>query len=133
MRKQRYNVRLRRKKNLTFSEKTSLEKERVQSKGAPKKVGVGLKRKRELNKRRWAGGLAWWGSTETKQASHMLGLRGRRHYSNQRSSEIRAPCVASTALGTEGEEDQTRQIVSIKKATYGRRQRSRKIIDEERE
>ena len=51
---------LRRGKNLAFSEDTGLEKERVRSKATTRKVGVGLKRKRELSKRR----LAWWGSTE---------------------------------------------------------------------
>ena len=49
--------------------------------------------------------LAWWESTK-KEASHLLGLRGRHQYSGQSSSRIRAPCVASAALGTEGEEDQ---------------------------
>ena len=38
---------LRRGKNLAFSEDTCLEKERMQSKVTPRKVRVGLKRKRE--------------------------------------------------------------------------------------
>ena len=38
--------------------------------------------------------------------------------------------MTSMAVGTEGEED---QIVSIKRAADGRRQRSREIIDEKRE
>ena len=46
---------LRRGKNLTFSENTCLEKERVRSKVTPRKVGVALKRKRELSWRR----LGW--------------------------------------------------------------------------
>ena len=70
---------LRRGKNLAFSEDTCLEKERVRSKVNPRKVGVGLKRRRELSKRRW-------GSTEKKEASHLLGLRGRHQYSDQRSN-----------------------------------------------
>ena len=37
-------------KNLVFSEDTCLEKKRVQSKMIPRKVGVGLKQRRELNK-----------------------------------------------------------------------------------
>ena len=37
-------------KNLAFSKDTCLEKERVPSKMTTRKVGVGLKRKRELNK-----------------------------------------------------------------------------------
>ena len=47
---------LKREKNLAFSEDTCLEKERVQSKVTPRKVGVGLKRRRELNKKSGAGG-----------------------------------------------------------------------------
>ena len=93
---------LRRGKNLAFSEETGLEKERVQSKVTPRKVGVELKWRRELSRRR----LAWWGSTENKEASHLLGFRGRHQYADQRSNRNRAPCVASTAVGTEGEEDQ---------------------------
>ena len=43
---------LRRGKNLAFSEDTFLEKERVRSKVTPRKVGVGLKRRREPSRRR---------------------------------------------------------------------------------
>ena len=92
-------------KNLAFSEDTCLEKERVRSKVTLGKVGVGLKRRRELNKRRLSWRLVWWISTK-KEASHLLGLRGRRQYSDQRSNRNRAPCMASTAVGTEWEEDQ---------------------------
>ena len=46
---------LKRGKNLAFSENTCLEKESERSKVTPRKVGVGLKRKRELSKRR----LGW--------------------------------------------------------------------------
>ena len=46
---------LRRGKNLAFSEDTCLEKERVRSKVTPRKVGAGLKRKREPSRRR----LGW--------------------------------------------------------------------------
>ena len=97
---------LRRGKNLAFSEDTCLEKERVRSKVTPRKVGVRLKRRRERNWRRLGWKLAWWGSTEKKEASHLLGLRGRHQYSYQRSNRNRAPCVASTAVGTRGGEDQ---------------------------
>ena len=68
---------LRRGKNLAFSEDTCLEKERVRSKVTPRKVGVELKRRRELTRRRLGWRLAWWGFTEKKEASHLLGLRGR--------------------------------------------------------
>ena len=97
---------LRRGKNLAFSEDTCLDKERVRSKVTPRKVGVGLKRRQKPNRRRLGWRLAWWGSTEKKDASHLLGLRGRHQYSDQRSNRNRAPCVASIAVGTEGEEDQ---------------------------
>ena len=98
---------LRRRKHLAFSEDTCLEKERVRSKVTPRKVGVGLKRRREPSRRRLGWRLAWWGSTEKKGASHLLGLIGRHQYSDQRSNRNRAPYVASTAVGTvEEEEDQ---------------------------
>ena len=76
---------LRRGKNLAFSEDTCLEKERVRSKVTPRKVEVGMTQRRELSKRRLGWRLAWWGSTERKEASHLLGLRGRLQYSDQRS------------------------------------------------
>ena len=63
---------LRRGKNLAFSEDTCLEKERVRSKVTPRKVGVGLKRRREPSRRRLGWRLAWWGSTGKKEASHLL-------------------------------------------------------------
>ena len=95
---------LRRGKNLAFSEDTCLEKERVQSKVTLRKVGMGLKRRREPS-RRWLGWrLAWWGSTEKKEASHLLGLRGKHQCSDQHSNRNRATCVASTAVGTDGKE-----------------------------
>ena len=68
---------LRHGKNLAFSEDTCLEKERVRSKVTPRKVGVGLKRRQKPSRRRWGWRLAWWGSTEKKEASHLLRLRGR--------------------------------------------------------
>ena len=73
--------------------------------GDARKVGVGLKRKREENKRRLSWRLAWWGSTE-KEASHVLGLRGKHQHSDQRSNRIRFPCIASTAAETKGKEHQ---------------------------
>ena len=73
-------------KNLAISENTCLEKERVQSKATPRKVRVGLKRRRELSKRRLDWRLACWGSAEKKEASHLHGLRGRHQYSDQRSN-----------------------------------------------
>ena len=71
-------------KNLAFSEDTCLEMERVRSKVTPRKVEVGLKRRRESSRRRLSWMWAWWGSTEKKKASHLLGLKGRHQYSDQR-------------------------------------------------
>ena len=93
-------------KNLAFMEVTCLEKERVRWKVTPRNVRVGLKRRQELSKRRLGWRLVWWGSTKKKEATRLLGLRGRHQYSDQRSNRNRAPCVASTAVGTEGQEDQ---------------------------
>ena len=108
---------LRRGKNLAFSEDTCIEKERVRSKATPRKVGVGLKRRQKPSKRR----LAWWGSTE-KKASHFFGLRGRHQYSDQRSNQNRAPCVATTAVGTEG-----------RRTKWPDRQRREQLTEEGRE
>ena len=105
---------LRRGKSLAFSEDTCLEKERVRSKVTSRKVGVGLKRRREPSRRR-LGRRAWWRCTEKKEASHLLGLRGRHQYSDQRFNRNRAPCVASTAVGTEGEEDQMARSSAYRK------------------
>ena len=96
----------RRGKNLASSEDTCLEKERVRSKVTPTKVGVGWKRRREPSKRKLGWRLAWWGSTEKKEVSHLLGLRGRHQYSDQRSNRNKASCVASIAVRIEGEVDQ---------------------------
>ena len=66
-------------KNLAISKDTCLEKEQVRSKVTPRKVGVGLKQRREPSKRRLGWRLAWRESTE-KKTSHLLGLRGRHQY-----------------------------------------------------
>ena len=76
----------------------------------PRKFEVELKRRRELNETRLGWKLAWLGSSEKKKTLHLLGLRGRHQYSDQRSSQIRAPCVASIAVGTDGEEDQMARL-----------------------
>ena len=61
----------------------------------PRKVGVGLKRRQELNRERLGWRLAWQGSTEMKEASYLLGLKRRHQYSDERSNRIRAPCLTS--------------------------------------
>ena len=57
---------LRRGKNLAHSKDTCLEKKSLQLKVTPRKVGVGLKRRRELNRSKRGWKLPWWGSTEKK-------------------------------------------------------------------
>ena len=69
-----------------------------------------MKRRREPSRRRLGWRLAWWGSTEKKETSHLLGLRGRHQCSDQCSNQNRAPCVASTVVGIEGEEDQMARL-----------------------
>ena len=124
---------LRRGKNLAFSENACLEKERVRSKVTPRKVGVGLKRRREPSRRRLGWRLAWWGSTEKKEASHLLGLRGRHQYSDQLSNRNRACCVASTAMGTEGEEDQVaRSSAQKEQLTEEGREAVRSLMNREK-
>ena len=97
------------------------------SKVTPRKVGVGLKRRREPSRRRLGWRLAWWGSTEKKEASHLLGLRGKHEYSEQSS------LCGLYRSGDRGGAGPNGQIVSVKRAADKRRQRSRRIIDEERE
>ena len=58
---------LRQGKNLVFSKDTCLEKEKMRSKVIPRKVGVGLKWRGELNKRTWDWRLAWWGPLRRKR------------------------------------------------------------------
>ena len=101
---------MRRGKNLAFGKDTCIEKEGVRSKMTPRKYGVGLKRKQDLNIRRLGWKLSSWESTEKKEAPHLLGLRGRHPYSDQHFSRIRAPCMASTALETKQEEQQIAKL-----------------------
>ena len=118
---------------MAFSEDICLEKGSVRSKVTPKNVGVGLKRKQELIMRKMDWTLAWWGSTEKKEASHLLGLRGRHQYSDQRSNRNRAPYVASTAVGTEGEEDQMTRLSAKREQLTDEGREAGRSIDEERE
>ena len=74
----------------------------MRSKVISRKVGVGLEQRQEPSKRRLGWRLGWWESTEKKEASHLLRLRGRHQYSDQRSNQNRASCVASTAVGDQG-------------------------------
>ena len=119
--------------NLTSSEDTCLEKERVRSRVTTRKVGVGLKRRRESSKRRLGWRLAWWGSIEKKEASQLLGLRVKtpvlRPALQSKQSSL-CGLHRSRDLGGGGPNG---QIVSVKRAAVERSQRSRKIFNEERE
>ena len=72
----------------------------------PKKSLNGIETEEELSDRRLCWRLTWWGFTEKNEASHLLVLRGRHQYLDQHSNQNRAPCVLSTAVGTEEEENQ---------------------------
>ena len=100
----------------------------MRSKNTPRKVGVEFKRRREPSKRRLGWRLAWWGSTEKKEASHLLGLG---------KTPVLRPALRSKQSSLCGFHRRGRgpngQIVSVKRAADGRRQRSRKIINEEGE
>ena len=98
---------------MAFNEDTCLEKKRVRSKVTQKKVGVGLKRRREFNKKRWGWRLVWWGFTK-KESSHLLGLKKRHQYSDQRSRRIKVAGVASTAAGIEREVDQMARSLALR-------------------
>ena len=97
---------LRRGKNLAFSKDTCLEKKKVRSKVTPRRFEVGLKWRRELNKRRLGWRLAWWGPTEKKKNE----LIERHQCLDQRFNRNRAHCVASIAVETEWEEDQMARL-----------------------
>ena len=114
---------LRPERNLAFSEDTCLQKKSVRSKVTPRKVGVGLKRRREPSMSGLGWSLGLWGSTEKKKASHLHGFGGRHQYSDQRSNRNRVSCGDRGGVGPNG------QIVSLKRAADGRRQRNREIND----
>ena len=124
---------LRREKNLVFNEDTCLETERVRSKMIPSIVGVELKRRRELNKRRLGWRVAWWGATEKNGGLTLAGY--------ERKTSILRPALQSnqsSMCGLRSSRDRggggpNGQIGSIKRAADGRRQGSREIIDEEGE
>ena len=119
--------------NLTSSEDTCLEKERVRSRVTTRKVGVGLKRRRESSKRRLGWRLAWWGSTEKKEASQLLGLRVKTPVLRPALQSKQSSLCGLHRRGDQGGGGPNGQIVSVKRAAVERSQRSRKITNEERE
>ena len=52
-----------------------------------------------------------------KKTSHLLGLRGRHQYPDQSFSHVINPCVASTAVGIERQEDQMARSSAKKEST----------------
>ena len=99
--------------------------------GSPKNVGVGLKRRRELSKKRLGRRLPWWRSIKKKEASHLLGFRERQVLkpalqSNRSSLYGLHRSMSSRGKGRNG------QIVSMKRVADGRTHRSREIIGDEK-
>ena len=84
----------------------------------------------EFSKGRLGWRLAWRGSTEKKEASHFLELRGRHQHLDQLKQRF---LCGFRRIGDQGGGGPNGQIVSVKRAADRRRQRSREIIDEERE
>ena len=96
--------------------------------GGPKKSKSGIKAEGKIEQKEKRMKVSLVESTKKKQASHFLELRERHQYSDERSSRIRALCVASIAAGTEGRRPNG-QVVRIERTAERRRQRSREIID----
>ena len=71
---------LRRGKNLAQS-RYMLKKEMSAVEGDPLESWSGIEVEGELNKKKLSWRLAWWGSTEKKEASRLLRLRERHQYS----------------------------------------------------
>ena len=103
-----------------------------QSKVTPRKVGVGLKWRQEPSSKRLGWRLAWWGSTEKNEASHLLGLKDTSIQTSALQSKQSSLCGLHNT-GDQGGGEPNGQIVSVKRAADETRQRSRKIINEERE
>ena len=117
---------------MAFSEDTCMKKERVRSKLTPKKFGLRLKRRRELNKERLVWKLAWLGSSEKKEATFSR---------IERKTSILRPALQLNQsflcgfrrIKGRGGGVPNGQSISVKIAADRRSQRSSKIIDEKRE
>ena len=62
---------------LGLQRSSCFEKERVRSKVTPRKVGVGLKRRREPSRRRLGWRFAWWGSIVFDNLSNLVIVIGK--------------------------------------------------------
>ena len=99
----------------------------------PRKVGVGLKRRREPSKRKLGCRLAWWGSTEKKEGLTFARIEWKTPVLRPSLQSKQSSLCGLHRSGDRGGGGPNGHIVSVKRADDGRRQRSRKIIDEERE
>ena len=73
----------------------------MRSKVTPKKVGVGLKQRREVENMDVGLEISLMEiHREKRVALYLIVLRGRRQFSDQRSSRIRTSCVAHVAAST---------------------------------
>ena len=116
---------LRRQKNLVFSEDTCLEKESVRLKVTPRKVGVGLKRK----------GLeiSLMGRYGEEAGLRLARIERKTPVIRPAIQSDQSPLCSLYHSRDRGRRGPNGQIVSIKRTPDGRRQRSRKIINEKRE
>ena len=85
-----------------------------------------------MSKRRLCWRLAWWESTEKKEASHLLG------WEEDTGTQTSAPIESELLVKLHRSEYRRGggldgQIVSVKRAADRKRQSSRKIFDEEKE
>ena len=61
--------------------------------GDPEKSWNGIEAEEELKRKRWSCRLAWWRSTNKKEALHLLGLRG--DASTQTSAAVKLELLLS--------------------------------------
>ena len=107
MRKQRYSLGWDTREKLGLQRRYMFRNKKSAVEGEPMKVGVGLKRRRELNKRGGAGDKLGGGDPLRRRRPHICSDQCYNQYSDQCFNRNRAPCVASTAVGTKGEKEQT--------------------------
>ena len=105
----------------------------MRSKVTPRKVGVGLKRRREPSRRRLVWRLAWWGSTEKKGGLTFTRIERKTPVLRPALQSKQSSLCGLQSSGDRGGGGPNGQIVSIIRTADGRRPRSRKIINEQRE
>ena len=103
----------------------------MRSKLTPRKVGVGLERRRELSKQRWNWRLAWRGSTQ-KKTSHLLGLR-----EEDTSTQTSAPIKSELLVWPLPQQELKRRRIKWPDRQHREQlaeesRKARKIVDEER-